>query len=86
MRKKLTFFTAHSTRYIIDDRLFTFRDRTQSLFKAKSKKTKKNIEIVDALENEGDRWDANTEAVNLLKKRYSILINEEKELSILGKY
>ncbi|MDA7441040.1 hypothetical protein N8823_04320 [Candidatus Pseudothioglobus singularis] len=86
MRKKLTFFSSKTTRFIIDDSLFTFRDRTQSLQKEKNKKTKKNIEIVGSLENEGLRWDANTEAVGFLEKRYNVLINEEKDLSILGKY
>ncbi len=88
MRKRLTVFKNKNTRYIIDDSLFTFYDRYQSLLKKKNKikKSGKNVEIVGALENEGVRWDSNIEAVGLLEKRYSVLINEDKELSILGKY
>ena len=85
MPKRLTVFKNKNKRYIIDDSLFTFYDRSPSLLKEK-KKSGKNVEIVGALENEGVRWDSNVEAAGLLEKRYNALINEDKELSILGKY
>ncbi len=86
MRKRLTVFKNKNTRYIIDDSLFTFYDRSASLLKEKNKKSGKNVEIVGAIENEGVRWDSNIEAAGLLEKRYNTLINGDKELSILGKY
>jgi hypothetical protein len=86
MRKKLTVFKNNNKYYIIDDSLFTFYDRSPSLMKEKKLKSGKNVEIVDALENEGTRWDSNSKAVGLLEKRYNILFNEDKELSFLGRY
>lgn len=83
MRKKLTVFKNKNINYIIDDSLFTFYDRSESLLKEKNKKDTK---IIDAIENEKIRWDSNIEAVNLLEKRYNALINGDKELSILGRY